>query len=64
MNNIIHLHVARNIRRQAKAQGITLCQSGFHKWQPVKDQSFKVHNGKLLTGERCQRCNQERNKLT
>jgi hypothetical protein len=64
MTNIINLQTARHTRRQTKASGITFCQSGFHKWQPVQDQPFKVHNGKLLTAERCTRCNQERTKLT
>lgn len=64
MNNLIHLQTARRERRQTRAKGITLCKSGFHKWQPVKDQPFKVHNGKLLTAERCTRCNEERTKLT
>ena len=64
MTNLINLTTARKTRRQAKANGNTLCQSGFHKWQAVKDQPFKVHNGKLLTAERCQRCNEERTRLS
>jgi hypothetical protein len=65
MTNIINLHTARHARLQARAQGgNTLCQSGFHQWQAVKDQPFKVHNGKLLTAERCQCCNEERTRLT
>ena len=64
MTNLINLQTARRERRQTRASGITLCKSGFHQWQPVKDQPFKVHNGKLLTAERCARCNQERTKLS
>lgn len=64
MTNLINLQTFRRERRQTKASGITLCQSGFHKWQTVKDQPFKVHDGKLLTAERCARCNEVRTKLT
>ena len=64
MTNIINLHTARRTRLQARAKAVTLCHSGFHKWQPVKDQPFKVYNGKLLTTERCPRCNRERTRLT
>jgi hypothetical protein len=34
MTNIISLTAARKTRRRSKADGITLCQTGFHKWQP------------------------------
>jgi hypothetical protein len=63
-NNIINLQTARRNRRQTKASGITLCQSGFHKWQAVLGQRFDVKQGKLLTAERCTRCNRERTRLT
>lgn len=62
--NVINLQTARREHRRTKADGITLCQSGLHKWQPVKDQPFKVHEGKLLTAERCTRCNNKRTRLT
>jgi hypothetical protein len=64
MPNIINLQTARHSRRQTKASGITLCKSGFQKWQPIPEQRFDVRQGKLLTAERCTRCNQERTKLT
>lgn len=64
LTNIINLQAARRVRRQTKAHGITLCQSGFHKWQTVAGQRFDVKQGKLVTTERCTRCNEERTKLT
>jgi len=39
-----------------KHRGKTLCRSGFHKWQIIKERQFDVRQGKLLTVYRCQRC--------
>lgn len=64
MTNLINLQTARRERRQTKACGITLCKSGFHKWQPIPEQRFDVRQGKLITAERCTRCNKERTRLT
>ncbi len=64
MSNIINLANARRERRQSKANGLTLCRSGFHKWQVVPGQRFDVRQGRLVTTERCARCNEERTKLT
>lgn len=63
MTNVIHLGARRRERRKAKAEALTLCRSGFHQWQPVKDQPFQMHDGKLLIAERCARCNQQRTRL-
>lgn len=64
MPNIVNLSAARKAKLQAKSKGITLCQSGFHKWQAVAGQGFDVCQGKLITTERCSRCNKERTRLT
>jgi hypothetical protein len=64
MSNVIKFNTARRELRQTKADGITLCRSGFHKWQVVPGQRFDVKQGKLVTTERCARCNEERSKLT
>lgn len=64
MSNIVNLHTAPKAKLQAKSQGITLCQSGFHKWQTVAGKRFDVKQGKLVTTERCARCNKERTRLT
>jgi hypothetical protein len=64
MSKPINLNAVRKARLQARAKGITLCRSGFHKWETVAGPGFDVRQGKLLTTERCQRCNKERTRLT
>lgn len=39
-----------------KHRGKTLCRSGFHQWQIIKERQVDVQQGKLLTVYRCQRC--------
>ncbi len=48
---------------QAKAEGKTLCKSGFHKWKVVTGKKFDVKQGKLVTLLRCERCGKEQTKL-
>lgn len=64
MNNVIKLNTARRARLQDKAKGMTLCQSGFHKWKTVTERRFDVREGKLVTTECCERCHVERTVLT
>ncbi len=64
MGNVVNLANARREKRQSKADGLTLCRSGFHKWQVVPGQRFDVKQGKLVTTERCARCGERRTKLT
>ena len=59
MNNVIKLRTVR----QARAKGKTLCGHGFHKWTLVTGKRFDVRQGKLMTVERCKRCNEERTRL-
>ena len=42
-----------------KAEGKTLCQSGFHKWKIISERKFDVKQGKLVTLLRCTRCGKE-----
>jgi len=58
MNNIINLRTARHARLQERAKGITLCGSGFHKWKVDTEGRFDVRQGKLITTQRCTRCNE------
>ena len=44
---------------QEKAEGKTLCRSGFHKWQVISERKFDVKLGKLVTLRRCERCGKE-----
>ncbi len=59
-NNVIQLRKAKSARLNKRAEGKTLCDSGFHKWQIVKQSQFDVKLGKLVTTERCMRCSQIR----
>jgi hypothetical protein len=37
-------------------KGNTLCRSGFHKWEVIKENGFDVKQGKLITVYQCKRC--------
>lgn len=50
--------------RQKRAEGKTLCTSGFHKWETLGARRFDVKQGRLVSTERCKRCGVERTKLT
>jgi hypothetical protein len=50
--------------KRARADGKTLCSSGFHKWQTATEKRFDVKQGKLVSTERCLRCGVERIRLT
>jgi len=64
MSNVVKLNTARRARLQDKAKGVTMCQSGFHKWKALAGQRFDVKQGRLVTTERCERCGEERTILT
>jgi hypothetical protein len=60
MTNVINLKKAK----QKRADGRTLCSSGFHKWELLSARRFDVKRGQLVSAERCKRCGEERNKLS
>ena len=60
MTNVINLKKAK----QKRADGKTLCTSGFHKWELLSGRRFDVKHGRLVNAERCQRCGEERTKLS
>jgi len=60
MTNVINLKKAK----QKRAEGKTLCSSGFHKWDLLSSRRFDVKQGRLVSTERCTRCGEERIKLT
>lgn len=60
MGDVINLRKVK----QKKAEGKTLCSSGFHKWETLAGRRFDVKHGKLVSTERCKRCGAERVKLT
>ena len=63
MGEVIKLNTVKRARLQDKARAATLCGSGFHKWTVVIDSRFDVRRGKLVTTERCERCQEERTVL-
>jgi hypothetical protein len=50
--------------KRARAEGKTLCSSGFHKWQTQTEKRFDVKQGKLVSAQRCSRCGEERTRLS
>ena len=46
-----------------KAEGKTLCKSGFHRWEVITARKFDVKQGKLVTLRRCERCGREKTEL-
>jgi len=48
---------------QKKAEGKTLCKSGFHRWKTVTERTFDVKRGELVTLLRCERCGKEKTEL-
>lgn len=48
--------------KQKRAEGKTLCASGFHKWEVLVARAFDVKQGRLVTTERCRRCGAERSR--
>lgn len=63
MGDVIKLNTVKRARLQDKAKATTLCGSGFHKWKVVIESRFDVRQGKLVTTERCERCQEERTVL-
>jgi hypothetical protein len=60
MGDVVNLRKVK----QKKAEGKTLCTSGFHKWETLSGRRFDVKQGKLVSTEKCKRCGEERVKLT
>jgi hypothetical protein len=49
--------------RKDRARGRTLCGRGFHKWAIDQRKQFDLHEGRLVTVERCERCGATRTRL-
>lgn len=49
--------------RTERARGTTLCGRGFHKWRVDPRKQFDVHEGRLVTRYRCERCDATRTTL-
>ena len=54
----------KKTKPSVKHRGKTLCKNGLHKWVQQKSTSFDVKQGKLITREKCNRCEAVRTRLT
>lgn len=59
MSNVIQF---KRPSPKQKHKGKTLCKSGFHKWEIVKEKQFDVKQGKLITLFQCSRCGETKSK--
>jgi hypothetical protein len=56
MSDVISLQKHKKSLLQKKGKQSTLCGNGFHSWEVVKENSFDVKKGKLVTQYCCKRC--------
>ncbi len=56
MSEVVSLQKHRREQLKKKGKQSTLCGSGFHSWELVKERQFDVKQGKLVTEYRCKRC--------
>lgn len=56
MSDVVSLAKHKKALLQKKGKQATLCGNGFHSWEVVKESSFDVKQGKLVTQYRCKRC--------
>lgn len=61
MGDVIRFHKPTPFE---KHKGKTLCRSGFHKWELVKDKQFDVKKGKLVSVFKCVRCGEQKVEVT
>jgi len=59
MGEVIQFKKAKPSERH---KGNTLCRSGFHKWEILKEKQFDVKQGKLITVYQCKRCSKTKSK--
>jgi hypothetical protein len=54
----------RKEKRKLRGSGTTMCRSGFHQWQDDERKQFDVKQGRLVSVQRCTRCNTTRTRVT
>ena len=69
MSNILRFDALQRKKKKTeklreKAKGRTMCDNNHHKWVVEKAPRFDVKQGKLVTVERCSRCDATRKRLT
>jgi len=55
---------ARSTAAKSRAQGVTLCKRGFHKWADEAKKQFDVKQGKLVSIQRCTRCGRQKTRVS
>lgn len=58
------LNKFRKKKRKERGNGSTLCRSGFHQWRDEPKKQFDVKQGRLVSVQRCARCDVTRTLLT
>lgn len=56
MSDVVSLAKYKKAALQKKGKQSTLCGNNFHSWEVVKESSFDVKQGKLVTQYLCKRC--------
>jgi hypothetical protein len=64
MEKPTNLDKFRKQRRKARGSGSTLCRSGFHQWKDDETKQFDVKQGRLVSVQRCARCNRTRTRVS
>ena len=64
MEKPTNLDKFRKQRRKARGSGSTLCRSGFHQWKDAETKQFDVKQGRLVSVQRCARCNRTRTRVS
>lgn len=64
MEKPTNLDKFRKQRRKARGSGSTLCSSGFHQWKDDETKQFDVKQGRLVSVQRCARCNRTRTRVS
>ena len=58
------LNKLRKQRRKERGSGSTLCRSGFNQWKDDEAKQFDVKQGRLVSVQRCARCNATRTRVS
>ena len=64
MEKPTNLDKFRKQRRKARGSGSTLCRSGFPQWKDDETKQFDVKQGRLVSVQRCARCNRTRTRVS
>ena len=60
MDKPVDLNKFKRAKQRARGKASTLCARGFHKWEFDAKKQFDVKQGKLVSIQRCARCDTTR----